>query len=112
MPKLLCKAFDVFSIDGQGTVIVLEPSCKWRIPQDEVLKQYEVIRILRPDQTSLKTFIKGFEFIRKSGVADGLCIMLPKDIGKADVPGDSLIFLERDGSEPVIWEGMPPNSMQ
>ena len=71
----------------------------------ELVKRREVIRILRPDKSSVKTFIKHFEFIRKFGGASGIVIQLPNDVTVDDVPPDSLIFLEREDDQPIMWDG-------
>lgn len=105
MPKLLCKTIESFHIQGRGTVVTLEDPCDWRIPAREVVKRREAIRILRPDQSSVKTFIKDFEFVRKFGGGEALVIQLPNDVSVDDVPPESLIFLEREDSESILWDG-------
>ena len=105
MPKLLCKTIEAFHVEGRGTVVTLEDPCDWRIPAREVVKRREAIRILRPDQSSVKTFIKDFEFMRKFGGGEALIILLPNDVSVDDVPPESLIFLEREDSEPIVWDG-------
>lgn len=105
MPKLLCKTIEAFHIQGRGTVVMLEDPCEWRIPAKEVVKRREAIRILRPDQSSVKTFIKDFEFMRKFGGGEALIIQLPNDVGVDDVPNGSLVFLEREDAEPILWDG-------
>lgn len=88
--------------------MTLEDPKDWRIPASEVVKRREQIRILRPDQSSVKTFIKDFEFIRTFGGGEGLLILLPNNLGVEEVPAGSLIFLEREGDEPILWDGTPP----
>lgn len=105
MPKLLCKTIEAFHIQGRGTFVTLEDPCEWRIPAKEVVKRCEIIRILRPDQSSVKTFIKDFEFLRKFGGGEALVIQLPNDVGVDDVPNGSLVFLEREDAEPILWDG-------
>jgi hypothetical protein len=105
MPKLLCKTIEAFYIQGRGTVVTLEDPCDWRIPAKEVVKRREAIRILRPDQSSVKTFIKDFEFMRTFGGGEALLIQLPNDVRVDDVPKGSLVFLEREDAEPVLWDG-------
>ena len=105
MPKLLCKTIEAFHIQGRGTVVTLEDPCDWRIPAKEIVKRREVIRILRPDQSSVKTFIKDFDFVRKFEGGEALVIQLPNDVGVADVPNGSLVFLEREDEEPILWDG-------
>ena len=105
MPKLLCKTLEVFHIEGRGTVVTLEDPIEWRIPAKEVVKRREAIRILRPDKSSIRTFIKDFDYVRKFGGGEGLVIQLPNDVGVDDVPPGSLVFLEREDSDPVIWDG-------
>jgi hypothetical protein len=105
MPKLLCKTIEAFHIEGRGTVVTLEDPCTWRIPAREVVMRREAIRILRPDQSSVKTFIKDFDFVRKFGGGEALVILLPFDVGVNDVPDGSLVFLEREDSEPIPWDG-------
>jgi len=110
MPKLLCKIADSFSIEGRGTVIVLEPMDEWRIPRSEPVHRKEVIRILRPDQSSTKTFIKDFDFIRHGGGRESLAFTLPRKVGAEDAPADSMIFLEREDDVPIFWDGVPPRT--
>jgi hypothetical protein len=105
MPKLLCKTIETFNIEGRGTIVVLQDPEDWRIPPTEVVKRREAIRILRPDQSSVKTFIKDFEFIRKFGGGSGVVIQLPNDVSVDDVPPESLVFLEREDDEPILWDG-------
>jgi hypothetical protein len=105
MPKLLCKTIEAFHIQGRGTVVTLEDPADWRIPAKEVVKRREAIRILRPDHSSVKTFIKDFEFLRKRGGEEAIVITLPNDVGVDDVPNGSLVFLEREDAEPVLWDG-------
>ena len=105
MPKLLCKTIETFKIEGRGTIVVLQDPEDWRIPATEHVKRREAIRILRPDKSSVKTFIKDFEFIRKFGGGSGLVIQLPNDVSADDVPPDSLVFLEREDDEPILWDG-------
>ena len=105
MRKLLCKTIEAFHIQGRGTVVTLDDPCEWRIPAKEVVKRRETIRILRPDQSSVKTFIKDFEFMRKFGGGEALIIQLPNDVGGDDVQNGSLVFLEREDAEPILWDG-------
>ena len=106
MPKLLCKSIETFNIEGRGTIVVLQDPEDWRIPPNEVVKKQEAIRILRPDQSSVKTFIKDLEFIRKFGGGSGVVIQLPNDVSADDVPPDSMIFLEREDGDPILWDGL------
>ncbi|MCH7227430.1 hypothetical protein [Haloferula sp. A504] len=108
MPKLLCKIIDSFSIEGRGTVIALESMYEWRIPRSEPVHRREVIRILRPDQSSTTTFIKDFDFIRHAGGRESLAFTLPRNVGVEDAPADSMIFLEREDDVPIFWDGVPP----
>ena len=105
MPKLLCKTIEAFKIEGRGTIVVLQDPEDWRIPATEHVKNREAIRILRPDKSSVKTFIKEFEFVRKFGGGSGLIIELPRDVSVDDVPPDSLVFLEREDDDPLLWDG-------
>ncbi len=105
MPKLLCKTIETFNIEGRGTIVVLQDPEDWRITPTEVVKRREAIRILRPDESSVKTFIKDFEFIRKFGGGSGIVIQLPNDVSVGDVPPESLVFLEREDDEPILWDG-------
>ncbi|RYD66631.1 MAG: hypothetical protein EOP83_04560 [Verrucomicrobiaceae bacterium] len=105
MPKLLCKTVDSFAIEGLGTIVLLEDSKEWRIPADEVVRIRESIRMLRPDGSSIKTFIKGLEFALVRG-SDQMAIELPKGVGVQDVPAGSLVFLEREDADPILWDGV------
>jgi len=105
MPKLLCKTLEAFYIEGRGTVVTLEDPIEWRIPAKEVVKRREAIRILRPDKSSIQTFIKDFDYICKFGGGEALVIQLPNDVGADDVPPGSLVFLEREDADPILWDG-------
>lgn len=105
MPKLLCKTIETFHIKGRGTVVTLEDPCDWRIPAKEVVKRREAIRILRPDESSVKTFIKDFDYVRKFGGGEALLIQLPNDVGVDDIPNGSLVFLEREDEDSIFWDG-------
>ncbi len=107
MPKLLCKVVDTFSIQGRGVVAVLEEGEEWRIPPDEVIKHKEVIRILHPEGASVQTFLKEFEFVTKANGTSQLAITFPKNIELSDVPPGSLIFLEREDADSILWDGTP-----
>lgn len=43
--------------------------------------------------------------VRKFGGGNTLLIQLPNDVAVDDVPSGSLIFLEREDSEPILWDG-------
>ncbi|MEM7147163.1 MAG: hypothetical protein AAF591_18750 [Verrucomicrobiota bacterium] len=106
MPKLLCKVTETFAIQGRGVVAILENDAEWRIPRDEVVNRREVIRVLRPDETSVKTFIKDFEFVTRAGGKSDLAITFPKNVTLEDVPPHSMIFLEREDGEAILWDGV------
>ncbi len=106
MPKLLCKTIEAFHIEGRGTIVTLEDPSEWRIPAKEVVKRREAIRILRPDKSSVKTFIKDFDYVRKFGGGEALVIQLPNDVKVDDVPKDSLVFLEREDDASILWGGL------
>lgn len=105
MPRLLCESIETFHINGRGTVVVLEDPPDWRIPRSERVHLREAIRILRPDRSSIRTFIKDLEFMRKFGGGESVLIMLPFDVSADAVPAGSMIFLERDGTEPILCDG-------
>ncbi|WP_050025034.1 hypothetical protein [Verrucomicrobium sp. BvORR034] len=102
MPKLLCKTIETFTVAGRGTIVVLQDPEDWRIPATENVRRREAIRILRPDGSSVKTFIKDFEFISKFGGGSAIVIQLPADVSAEDVPPDSLVFLEREDDQPLF----------
>lgn len=104
MPRLLCRTVETFDIQGRGTVVVLEPLADWRIPSSERVFRREAIRIFRPDRSSIRTFIKDIDFLRRSE-SEEMTIALPLDIPADAVPFGSMIFLERDGTEPIMWDG-------
>ena len=108
MPKLLCKISDSFAIEGRGTVAVLESTEDWRIPRDERVHRREMVRILRPDQTSLQTFIKDFDFVRRPDGKESIALTFPNDVKAEHAPPGSTIFLEREDDVPIYWDGQPP----
>ncbi len=104
MPKLLCSIAEVFHIEGRGTVAILEDQNTWRIPANEEVHVREAIRILRPDRSFIKTFIKSFDWLKKAATSS-LAVGLPADVGVNDIPPASLVFLERDDENPLFWDG-------
>ena len=102
---MLCKTIETFDIRGRGTVVVLQDQQDWRIRSSERVFRRETIRILRPDGASVRTFIKDLEFIRKFGGGEAVAIMLPSDVPASAVPADSIIFVEREDEEPIMWDG-------
>jgi hypothetical protein len=105
MPKLLCKTLEAFHIEGRGTIVTLEDPIEWRIPAKEVVKRREAIRILRPDKSSIQTFIKDLDYVRKFGGGEALVIQLANDVEVDDVPSGSLVFLEREDADSILWDG-------
>jgi hypothetical protein len=105
MPKLLCKTIETHDITGRGAVVVLEDPQDWRVPSSEPIRRREAIRILLPDGSSIRTFIKDIEFMRKFGGGEACLIGLPFDVPADAVPAGSMIFLEREDSTPIMWDG-------
>lgn len=72
MAELFCKTTSALHIEGRGTCVFLGDSVGSGIPATEAMKLREMIRILRPDQSSVKTFVKGLDDPRKAGVGRSL----------------------------------------
>ena len=108
MPKRLSEITDTFTIEGRGFIAVLEDESKWAIPSTEAFHEKELIRVRNKTGDELKTFIKAIQSLGRSDRGPTTVIVFPKNITQQDVAKGDIIYLERDGSEPLLWDGTPP----
>ena len=102
MPKKVATIDTVFSIDGIGTVIALPREDQWLIHPGEAIHQRERIQIRTPDGGAVSTFIRGIEMINRGRDHEGVCFSPPRSVKPDDIPDGSELWLERDGTEPLI----------
>lgn len=102
MPKKVAKIDAVYSLDGVGTVIALPTEDEWLIDPSESIHQRERIQIRAPSGQCVSTFIKNVEMINRGRDRLGVCFSLPRNVIAKDVPDGSELWLERDGTEPLI----------
>ena len=102
MPKRVAKIDGVFSIDGIGTVIALPKEDEWQIAPTESIHRRERIQIRAPGGHCVSTFIRDIEMINRGRDRGGVCFSLPRSVGARDIPDGSELWLERDGTEPLI----------
>jgi hypothetical protein len=86
---------DVFLIEGRGCVLV--PGLPTE-PDSPVVKTGARIRLQTPTGRVIDTSIKAIEMINYRKKPEKICvpILLPKDIGKDDVPVGTEVFLLED----------------
>jgi hypothetical protein len=102
MPRKVATIDAVFSIDGIGTVIALPIGDKWEIDPEERIHRRERIQIRTPCGGCLATFIRDIEMINWGRERGGVAFSLPRSITPRDVPAGSELWLERDGTEPLL----------
>jgi hypothetical protein len=102
MPKKVAKIDMVYSIDGIGTVIALPKEDEWLIDPTEVIHRRERIQIRTPSGHCVSTFIREIEMINRGRDRGGACFSLPLSITPQDIPDGSELWLERDGTDPMI----------
>jgi len=102
MPKKVATIDQVFSIQGMGTVIALPKEDQWTLAPSEVMHSKERIQIRTPDGRCIVTFIKNIKFINRGRDHGSLCFSLPHPIKAEDIPEGSELWLERDGSDPLL----------
>ncbi|HEV2693688.1 MAG TPA: hypothetical protein VG347_12415 [Verrucomicrobiae bacterium] len=102
MPKRAAIIDTVFSIDGIGTVVAL-PNEDWRSlnPKERIFRR-ERIQIRTPSGSCLSTFIRAIEMINRVREQGGIAFSRPSSIMPMDIPAGSELWLERDGTEPLI----------
>lgn len=102
MPKRVAIIDAVFLIDGIGTVIALPKEDQWALDPRESIHRRERIQIRTRGGGCVSTFIRGIEMINRGRDRGGIAFSLPRSIRVEDVPVGSELWLERDGTEPVI----------
>ena len=84
---------DTFSIEGRGLVVT-----GWKENSSVNIKMNDLIEILRPDGTTIKSQIAGVErfvnrkYFSESSETENIGFLL-KDLSKKDVPKNSIISL-------------------
>ena len=102
MPKRVALIDMVFPIEGRGTVISLLKDEHWSLDSNEAIYPRKRIQIRKPDGSRLSTLIKDIDAINRGKGRYGFAFSLPKEVAKADIPDGSELWLERDGTEPLI----------
>src|SRR4051812_9978289 len=102
MPKKVATIDAVFSIDGIGTVIALPKEDQWALDPGERIHRRERIQIRTQSGGCLSTFIRDIEMINSGRDHGGIAFSLPRSIVPEDVPAGSELWLERDGTKPLI----------
>ena len=83
-------------------MIALPKEDQWLIDPNEVIQRRERIQIRTPSGRCVSTFIKDIEMINRGRDLGGVCFSLPHSITRQDIPNGSELWLERDGTEPLI----------
>ena len=102
MPKKVATIDMVLSIDGIGTVIGLPTENEWTLAPNEKIHRRERIQIRTQRGFHLSTFIRDIEMINRGRKHGGVCFSLPREITPQQIPGGSELWLERDGTEPLL----------
>jgi hypothetical protein len=102
MPKKVATIDTVFSIDGVGTVVALPKEDLWAIDPKETIHRGERIQIRTKSGDCLSTFIKDIEMVNRGREGCSVAFSLPRSITPKDIPEGSELWLERDGTEPLI----------
>jgi hypothetical protein len=102
MPKRVATIDTVFSIDGIGTVVALPNEDQWTLDPTERIHRRERIQIRTQSGGCLSTFIRDIEMIDRGRERGGVCFSLPRSVAPEDIPDGSELWLERDGTEPLI----------
>ena len=102
MPKRVATIDAVFSIDGIGTVIALAKEDQWTLDPREGICRRERIQIRTTGGGCLTTFIKEIEMINRGRERGSVAFSLPSSITADEIPAGSELWLERDGTEPLL----------
>lgn len=102
MPTLVSSIDDVFAVEGVGTVICLPKEEHWALPATEAIHSKERIQIRKPDGQIISTFIKEIVSMNRGRERGSVAFLLPSIIEKSDVPDGSVLWLERNGSVPML----------
>ena len=102
MPKKVARIDAVFSIDGIGTVIALPKEDTWMILPTETIHRREQIQIRLPSGHSVFTFIREIQMMNRDRDLGSVCFILPRSVTTQDISDGSELWLERDGTEPLI----------
>jgi hypothetical protein len=102
MPKKVATIAQVFWVRGVGTVIGLPPFEHWSIPQTDQIHRYERIRIKKPTGEHIVTYIQSIEAADDGTQTGRICFSLPRTVFPEHLPPNCELWLEREGSDPVI----------
>ena len=102
MPKRVARIDAVFSIEGRGTVVALEKEDSWSLDPTEAIHHRERIQIRTPGGEHILTFIENIEFIKRGRGQGSVALGLPQTVKPDHIPAGSELWLERDGTEPVL----------
>jgi len=102
MPKKVATIDTMFSIEGIGTVIALPKENQWTLDPAERVHRRERIQIRTPSGGCISTYIRDIEMINRGRDRGGICFSLPDSIVAQDIAEGSELWLERDGTEPLI----------
>jgi|ERR1051325_5281852 hypothetical protein len=102
MPKRVATIETVFSIDGIGTVIALPNEAEWTLDPKERIHRRERVQIRTQSGGCLSTFIREIEMVNRGRERCGIAFSLPRSVTPEDIPSGSELWLERDGTEPLI----------
>lgn len=102
MPKKVATIEAVFSIDGIGTVITLPKEDLWTLDPRENVHRRERIQIRTKAGRCLSTFVRDIEMINRGRDYGSIAFSLPRSIKPEDIPAGSELWLERDGTEPLM----------
>ena len=76
---------------------------QWQIDPTESTHRRERIQIRTPSGHSISTFIRDIEMINRGrDRGSGVCVSLPRSVVAQDIPEGSELWLERDGTEPLM----------
>jgi hypothetical protein len=101
MPKRVSTIDLAISIQGLGTVIWLPDQSEWSIAASEAIHRRERIQIRTLAGGCISTFVKDIPMISRRPPS-GISLLLPPPILPDDLPERSELWLERDGTEPLI----------
>ena len=90
MDKLLSVVEEVFEITVRGCILI--PGIPLDTPH--VVKIRAPIRLLRPDGSTVETYVAGIEMISATPPRPGpIPILLPPELRKSDIPVGTQVFL-------------------
>jgi len=82
-------------------VIALPKEAEWELVKEQIYRR-ERIQIRTRTGGCISTYIRDIEFINRGADQGSVAFCLPASITREDVPEGSELWLERDGTEPLI----------